>query len=211
MFDTALTLFGTPVTWLEVLAFVLALANIACNVFEIHWGWPLTVIASALYAWLFFASKLYGEAGVNVFFAVTAVWGWSQWLKGQYDDGETPLVIRRLTRRGVVNAAAAWTVLWAVCAALLHSVTDSDVVWADGFVTAGSIVGTFLLGRKFIANWPVWLLVNAASIALFAYKGLTLTVVLYAIFFGLALWGWVGWNRRMATSLGLPAHGTDQA
>ena len=209
MFDTAFTLLGTPVTWLEVLAFVLGLANIACNVFEIHWGWPLTVIASGLYACLFYVNKLYGEAGVNVFFAVTAVWGWSQWLKGQYDDGETPLVIRRLTRRGVGNAAAAWAVLWVVCATLLHSITDSDVVWADGFVTAGSIVGTVLLARKFIANWPVWLLVNAASIALFAYKGLTLTVVLYTIFFGLAIWGWVGWHRRMAPSLGALAHGAN--
>ena len=209
MFDTAFTLLGTPVTWLEVLAFVLALANIACNVFEIHWGWPLTVVASGLYAWLFFSSKLYGEAGVNVFFAVTAVWGWTQWLKGQYDDGETPLVIRQLTRRGVGTAAAAWAVLWVVCAALLHKITDSDVVWADGFVTAGSIVGTVLLARKFIANWPVWILVNAASIALFAYKGLSLTVVLYAIFFGLAIWGWVGWHRRMSTSARAPVHGTD--
>lgn len=211
MFDTAFTLLGTPVTWLEVLAFVLALANIACNVFEIHWGWPLTVVASGLYAWLFFSSKLYGEAGVNVFFALTAVWGWSQWLKGQYDDGETPLAIRRLTRRGTVNAAIAWVVLWVACAALLHSVTDSDVVWADGFVTAGSIVGTFLLGRKFIANWPVWLVVNAASVGLFAYKGLTLTVVLYTIFFGLAIWGWVGWQRRMTLSLRASAHGSHPA
>ena len=209
MFDTAFTLLGTPVTWLEVLAFVLGLANIACNVFEIHWGWPLTVIASGLYAWLFYASQLYGEASVNVFFAVTAVWGWSQWLKGQYDDGETPLVIRKLTRRGVGNTVVAWIVLWVVCATLLHKITDSDVVWADGFVTAGSIVGTVLLARKFIANWPVWLLVNAASIALFAYKGLTLTVVLYAIFFGLAIWGWLGWHRRMASSLEALTHGAN--
>lgn len=61
MFDTAFTLLQTPVTWLEVLAFVLALANIACNVAEIHWGWPLTLAASGLYAWLFYASGLYGE------------------------------------------------------------------------------------------------------------------------------------------------------
>ena len=198
MLDTAFTLLGTPVTWLEVLAFVLALANIAFNVGEIHWGWPLTVIASGLYAWLFFASKLYGEAGVNVFFAVTAVWGWSQWLKGHGDDGQAALRIHHLTRAGTAQTALAWAALWAVCAALLGAITDSDVVWADGFVTAGSIVGTFLLGRKFIANWPVWLIVNTASIALFAFKGLTLTVVLYAIFWALAIWGWWGWQRRMA-------------
>jgi nicotinamide mononucleotide transporter len=53
MLDAAFTLLHTPVTWLEVLAFVLALATIACNVYEIHWGWPLTIVSSLLYAWLF--------------------------------------------------------------------------------------------------------------------------------------------------------------
>ena len=197
MLETAFTIWGTPVTWLEVLAFVLALANIWCNVHEIHWGWPLTIVASALYVWLFYVNKLYGEAGVNVFFALTAVWGWTQWLDGTRDATGTPLRIERLNLKGWGALLSAWLVLWLVCSALLHFVTDSDVVWADGFVTAGSVVGTYLLGRKFIANWPVWLLVNAASVALFAHKGLTLTMVLYALFFLLAIWGWVGWHRRL--------------
>jgi nicotinamide mononucleotide transporter len=91
----------------------------------------------------------------------------------------------------------AWATLWLLCAVVLRRVTDSDVPWADGFVTAGSIVGTVLLGRKYIENWPTWLLVNAASVALFAYKGLTLTVLLYVILFALAIWGWVGWHQRL--------------
>ena len=198
MLATAFTLLGTAVTWLELLAFVLALANIACNVFEIHWGWPLTIVASVLYAWLFYASKLYGEAGVNLFFAVTAVWGWWQWLRGHRGGSAAPLGIARLDRRGVLWCLTGYAVLWLVCAQLLHSITDSDVPWADGFVTAGSVVGTVLLARKFIENWPLWLLVNAASIALFAYKGLQLTVLLYVIFFLLAIWGWLGWKKRMA-------------
>ena len=197
MLATAFTLLGTAVTWLEVIAFVLALANIACNVFEIHWGWPLTIIASALYVWLFYVSKLYGEAGVNVFFAVAAVWGWWQWLRGHRADSQSPLKIARLDRNGMVITLAAWAVLWVVGAMLLRAITDSDVPLADGFVTAGSIVGTVLLGRKFIENWPLWLVVNAASIVLFIYKGLHLTVVLYVIFFLLAVWGWIGWTKRL--------------
>ena len=197
MLETALTLLGIAVTWLEVVAFVLALANIACNVFEIHWGWPLTIVASALYAWLFYVSKLYGETGVNVFFAVAAVWGWWQWLRGHRADSHSPLKIARLDRKGLAITSAAWVALWVACAMLLRAVTDSDVAWADGFVTAGSVVGTVLLARKFIENWPLWLIVNAASIALFAYKGLHLTVVLYVIFFILAIWGWFGWTKRL--------------
>ena len=205
MLDTAFTLLGTAVTWLEVIAFVLALANIACNVFEIHWGWPLTIIASALYVWLFYASKLYGEASVNVFFALAAVWGWWQWLRGHRADSSMPLSVARLDRRGLIIVVVAWAALWLLCAMLLHAITDSDVVWADGFVTAGSVVGTVLLGRKFIENWPIWLVVNAASVALFVYKGLQLTVVLYVIFFLLAIWGWIGWKTRLAAKPSLQA------
>jgi nicotinamide mononucleotide transporter len=202
MLNTAFTLLGTAVTWLEALAFVLALANIACNVFEIHWGWPLSIIASALYAWLFYVSKLYGEAGVNVFFAIASVWGWWQWLCGHRADSDAPLHIVRLARRGVLWCVVGYAAAWLLCALLLRTVTDSTVPWADGFVTAGSIVGTVLLARKFIENWPLWLLVNAASVALFAYKGLTLTVLLYVIFFLLAIWGWLGWRKRMMSPRG---------
>ncbi len=205
MLETAFNLLGTPVTWLELLAFVLALANIACNVFEIHWGWPLSMVASALYAWLFYVSKLYGEAGVNIFFSVVSLWGWWQWLRGRRADSDAPLQIVRLTRRGWLQCLAGYAAAWLACALLLRFVTDSTVPWADGFVTAGSIVGTLLLARKYIENWPLWLLVNAASVALFAYKGLTLTVLLYVIFFLLAIWGWLGWRNRMAALPGSAA------
>ncbi len=197
MTATAFTLLGTAVSWLELIAFVLALASITCNVFEIHWGWPLTIVASALYAWLFYTFKLYGEAGVNLFFVLIAGWGWWQWLYGQRDASGAALRIAQLQRRGWALSALAWVLLWLACAWLLRTLTDSDVPWADGFVTAGSIVGMVLLGRKYIQNWPTWLLVNAASIALFAYKGLALTVVLYGIFFLLAIWGWIGWRKRL--------------
>ena len=131
MLETAFTLLGTAVTWLEVIAFVLALANIACNVLEIHWGWPLTIVASALYAWLFYASKLYGEAGVNVFFAVAAVWGWWQWLHGHRAVSNAPLRVARLDRKGLVLTVGAWAILWIVCALLLRSYGCREVKVAE--------------------------------------------------------------------------------
>lgn len=198
MLEVAFVLLDTPVTWLEVLAFVLALANIGCNVAEIHWGWPLSIAASALYAWLFYVSRLYGEASVNLFFAATAIWGWWQWLHGRRPDSGDSLQIARLARRGQLLAGLSWLATWVLCSALLYLITDSDVWWADGFVTAGSIVGTVLLGRKYIENWPVWLLVNVASVALFLFKGLPLTALLYVLFLGLAVMGWTGWNKRYA-------------
>lgn len=198
MLEPAFTFLGTAVTWLEAIAFVLALANIVCNVREIHWAWPLAIVASLLYAWLFQASRLYGEAGVNVFFAAAALWGWWQWLYGHRKTMPGRLRVAQLDARGRIGSMLGWVLLWGLLALVLEHATDSDVPYADAFVTAGSIVGTVLLGRKFIENWWVWLIVNAASVALFVYKALWLTAVLYAIFFGLALWGLAHWRRQVA-------------
>ena len=194
MLETAFTLWAAPVTWLEVLAFVLAVACVSYNILEIHWGWPLAIASSLLYAWLFYASGLYGEAGLQLFFVATAAWGWWQWLFGRRETGAV-LTVASLTRAGLARAVFAWALGWGALGLFLATLTDSQVPYFDAFPTAGSLLGQVLLGRKFIENWPVWVVVNAASVALFASRGLWLTTLLYAVFFAMALAGWWRWRR----------------
>jgi nicotinamide mononucleotide transporter len=198
MLEPAFVLLGTQIVWLEIWAFVLALACVVCNVLEIHWGWPLAFVSSVLYAWLFFVSKLYGEGGLQLFFAATAVWGWWQWLFGKRRDKRgmaEPLLVARLSVRGRAIAALSWLIAWPATGLILSRVTDTDVPYLDAFPTVGSVIGQILLGRKFLDNWPAWLVVNLASIGLFAYKGLWLTAALYVLFALLALTGWLRWSR----------------
>ena len=93
------------------------------------------------------------------------------------------------------GAAAATLAAWPAVALLLDHGTDSDVPWLDALPTVASVTGQILLGRKLVENWPVWLAVNVVSVGLFAYKGLWLTVVLYAIFAVLSVVGWRAWSR----------------
>ncbi len=196
MFAEAFVLWGAPTTWLEVIAFVLALAMVGCNIREIHWGWPLAAISSALYCTLFWRSKLYGDAALQVFFALVALWGWSQWLRGRRNDGGA-LTVSRLSRRGLLTSLAAGALLWPATGWFLKTWTDTDVPWWDAFPTAISVIGQILLGRKVLENWAVWLVVNLVSIGLFAWKGLWLTVVLYSLFAALSIVGWRAWQRRL--------------
>ncbi|MRD48958.1 nicotinamide riboside transporter PnuC [Caenimonas koreensis] len=195
LFAQAFTLWGAPTTWLEVIAVVLALAMVGCNIREIHWGWPLAAASSALYFLLFWRSKLYGDAGLQVFFALVALWGWYQWLRGVQPDGSA-LKVTRLPRRSVALAIVTCVVLWPLTAFFLMKFTDTDVPWWDGFPTAVSLVGQYLLGRKYIENWLVWIVVNVVSVGLFAYKGLWLTVGLYGVFIALSVVGWREWSKR---------------
>lgn len=194
----AFSLWGSPVTWLEIAAFVLSLAMVVCNMRVNPWGWPLAMASSLLYALLFASSKLYGEAGLQLFFVAMAMWGWWQWLR-HAEQGATPLPVRAMSVRQRQMALAVTAAGWPLLALLLKRVTDSDVPWMDALPTVASITGTWLLGRKWIENWAVWLGVNLFSLALFSHKGLWLTVVLYALFAAMSVLGWRAW-RRLQTS-----------
>jgi nicotinamide mononucleotide transporter len=194
LLSVAFSLWGSPVTWLEIAAFVLSIWMVACNMRVDALAWPLAIIASLLYAGLFAASKLYGEASLQIFFAVIALWGWWQWLRGRGGDGGA-LVVHRMTRRVAWSALLATLAGWPLLAALLARFTDSDVPFLDALPTVASITGQVALGRKLIENWPIWIAVNLISIALFAYKSLWLTVLLYAVFVVLSVLGWRAWAR----------------
>ncbi len=195
IFAPAFSLWGSPVTWLELVAVVLALAMVACNIREIHWGWPLAIASSLLYFLLFWRSKLYGDAVLQIFFAAVASWGWYQWLRGRRSDG-SELRVAWLPMRGRMAALAAALALWPATGWFLKTFTDTDVPWWDAFPTAVSLVGQYLLGRKFIENWAVWIIVNVVSVGLFAYKALWLTAGLYIVFIALSVVGWQAWRAR---------------
>jgi nicotinamide mononucleotide transporter len=192
----AFVLWGAPTTWLEVVAFALALAMVGCNIREIHWGWPLAIASSLLYFVVFWRSKLYGDAVLQIFFAVVALWGWLQWLRGVRADGSA-LKVARLSARGLASAVAASLVLWPLAGWFLLRYTDTDVPWWDAFPTAVSLVGQFLLGRKYLETWAVWVVVNIVCVGLFAYKGLWLTTLLYTLFIALSIVGWRAWKARL--------------
>lgn len=190
----AFTLWGSPVTWIEVAGFVLAVWMVVCNMRVQPLAWPLAIVSSLLYALLFAHSKLYGEASLQGLFVLIALWGWWQWVR-RPQDAAAPLVVHSLSTSGrwqtLVLTLAAWPLLgW-----VLQHVTDSDVPYLDALPTVGSITGQILLGRKAVENWPVWVIVNLVSIALFAVKGLWLTVLLYALFTAMAWAGWRVWRR----------------
>jgi nicotinamide mononucleotide transporter len=190
-------LLGSPVTWLEIVAFALALWMVFANMRVQLVAWPLAIASSLGYLVLFAHSRLYGEAGLQVMFIVVAAWGWWQWKYGRLADGSA-LKVRRIGARTAVAVALAAATAWPLLGLLLSRLTDSDVPFFDALPTAGSVAGQWLLGRQYVENWPVWLGVNLVSVALFAYKELWLTVLLYALFALLSVVGWRAWQRRAA-------------
>lgn len=191
MNDT-LALLGLTTTPLELLSFILAVITVVLNIRQNHWAWLFAIVSSATYALVFFDARLYGDAALQGVFIAASSWGWYQWLHGAH--GET-LAVTRLNGKGVAWSVGGWAVGFVLLAAFLKTFTDTDVPHADGFLTAGSLVGQFLLGRKKVENWHVWIVVDVLYVGLYVFKGLMLTAVLYAIYVVLASIGLRAWAK----------------
>jgi nicotinamide mononucleotide transporter len=196
LFAAAFTLFGSPFTWLELIAFALSIAMVIANMRVWHGAWPLAIAASALYAVFFAQGKLYGEAALQLFFIVVSVWGWWCWWTAR-NPSDAALGVAATPRTEAITYIALFVAGTPAIALFLSSITDASLPWADAAPTVGSVIGQIMLARKRIENWLVWIAVNAFSVALFAYKGWWLTALLYAIFVGLSIQGWLSWRRLL--------------
>jgi nicotinamide mononucleotide transporter len=185
---------GFSTTLLELISFVLSIVTVLLNIRRIHWAWLFAIVSSATYGIVFFKARLYGDAGLQAVFIAASVWGWYEWLRGTGSD-DRPLVVTRLGRKGWTWSLAGWALGFGLLSWFLHAYTDTDVPHMDGFLTAGSLLGTLLAARKKVENWHVWIAVDVLYVGLYVYKGLHLTAVLYAVFVVMAALGLRTWAQ----------------
>jgi nicotinamide mononucleotide transporter len=189
----------------ELAGFVLSLAMVFCNIKEIHWGWPLAIASSVLYGMVFWNSQLYGEASLQVMFVLTSLWGWHQWLTGKQTDlaqahdleAPAPLKISCLLPSERQKALLTAMLAWPALTFFLYRFTDSQVAVWDALVTTLSLLAQYLLAKKKLENWWVWLVVNLLTIGLMLVKSLWLTAVLYLIFAVLSYVGLKAWQKQL--------------
>ncbi len=179
---------------LELIAAVLGLISVALTVRQHIFCWPTGLAMVLLYIHVFYEAKLYSDMLLQVVFVVLQIYGWYAWLHGGRD--RSPLAVTRLRPlHGVC-----WLVAGAVGTSLLGSAmsawTDASYPFLDAGITVASLIAQWLMARKFLESWLVWIAVDIASIGLFSVKSLYPTLVLYCIFLVMAVWGWWSWRAH---------------
>lgn len=183
---------------IEVLGFLTGAVCVFLQVREKIWNWPIGIANNLLYLVMFWQHRLYADACLQLFFMGISVYGWWKWLYGGKDHSR--LSVQRTGRRfgllllGITVASAF------LISSILRRFSDSDVPYADATTTAMSLTAQFMLGRKLIENWFLWITVNVLYIGLYCYKRLFLTAFLYAIFIVLCWMGYKAWSKTLPTS-----------
>jgi len=181
---------------LELIAALVGALSVWLSVRQNIWSWPTAIVNVVLYAIVFYEAKLYADMGLQVVYAVLSIYGWYEWLYG--GAGRTELRVTRTgARLGVLLAliAAAGSV---VIGLFLHHETDAALPFMDSFLSSTSLVAQWMMTKKLLENWAVWISVDVLYVGMFIFKGLFLTSALYAVFLALAIKGFIDWRRSMS-------------
>ena len=187
--------------WIEIFGVVTGILYVILEVKQNRFLWPLGIITSAAYIYIFFNGKFYADMGLQVYYVLISIYGWYYWSRGgdRADSGELPVV--RINRQQLLLLFLTFALAWAGIYFVLDRYTDSTVPLGDSFTTALAIVATWMLTRKIIEQWFLWIIANVVSIGLYIYKGLYPTVILYAVYAGMAVYGYMEWKRSMNKKL----------
>ena len=189
---------------LEWLAAGLGVINIALLIFRSQWNFAFAILSVSLYVFIFFESRLYAESGLQVFFILANIWGWTMWrraLRAGVDDRK--VAVRWLDWRGrivwlTVTAAISLNLGW-----LLHQYTNAAMPFADSAIAGASVAAQILLGLRRIENWVLWIAIDVGAIALYLERGLYPTAGLYAAMLVMSILGlkeWITVARRQRTA-----------
>jgi nicotinamide mononucleotide transporter len=171
-----------------------AAAIVLAGLNSVHTWWT-SIVGCALFACVFYVSRLYADVTLQVFFVVASIVGWWRWIRGEQG---TELPVRHSEPRFVAMATGAGIVVAAGYGWLLHRFTDAYAPFLDSIILAFSVLGQLLLIGRRVENWWCWLLVNTIAVPLYAARGLYLTAVLYAGFWVNAIVALKKWQGLVA-------------
>ncbi len=188
---------------IEVLGAILGLFYIVFSIRQNILTWPTGLLTSALYVVVFFRSGFYADMGLQLYYVFISIYGWYFWLKGNTkESAETgSLQVRRTSKKLALNLTLMFFLLYGVIIFILLNFTDSTVPYMDTLTTALSIVATWMLAKKYIEHWLIWIFVDLVSTGLYVYKSLWPTVILFLVYTFMAVVGYREWRKDLKPTL----------
>ena len=181
---------------LEFIAVVFGVVSVFLSVRENIWSWPTAIVNVSLFFVLFFQAGLYSDMGLQAVYFALSVYGWYEWLYG--GKGHTALKVSKTPTHVWMILSTIAVVTWAFLGRITSRLPGASLPYVDAATTTTSLVAQWMMTRKLVENWLLWVVVDVAYIAMFVFKDLYLTAVNYAIYLVLAAMGYVTWRRSLA-------------
>jgi nicotinamide mononucleotide transporter len=182
--------------YIELLGVVLSILYLWLSIRQNILLWPLGILSAFMYIIVFFQSKFYADMGLNVYYFFISIYGWIYWSAAKREKKSgLPVSNVGLIRGSILLMII--LLLFLILGYVLDHFTDSPIPYWDALTTAGSIVATWMLTRKIIEHWIIWVFVDIISLGLYVYRGLYPTAILFTLYTIMAVIGYYSWKRSL--------------
>lgn len=185
-------------TTIEVLAALFGIISVYLGTRQNVWIWPTGIVNVGLYIIVFFQARLYADMGLQVVYLILSIYGWYAWLYG--GARHSPLRVTRATPRLILALLLVNIAAWLALGTLLVQHTDAAIPWLDSLLATTSLVAQWMMTRKLLESWLVWIAVDVVYVPMYVSRGLDVTAVLYAVFLILAVLGYRDWRSSWRAS-----------
>lgn len=185
--------------YLEVAGILIGLIYLVLEYKASVWLWPVSIAMPAIYIFIYYDAGLYADMGISIYYILASIYGLICWLKGssgEENDNEV-LKISHIPGNKYLPLVVVSLLIFTFIGFILSHFTDSTVPWADSFTTALSIIAMWLLARKYVEQWILWIIADIACGVLYFYKSLYLTGLLYILYAVIAVFGYRKWLKMM--------------
>lgn len=162
------------------------------------WSWPLAIISVSIYIIIFYDAKLYADAGLQVYFLITNIYGWYFWSRKSEKDEKVPVSFA--SGKSIILSLIAIVIFTLLLGTFLYKGTDASFPYIDSFCTACSLIAQLFLARKIIENWLIWIFVDIIYVGVYLEKDLHLTAGMYALYILIAAMGYINWKKEFRQS-----------
>jgi nicotinamide mononucleotide transporter len=216
LYDAQVTIAGHPITWREILGNAFGFASAVGGLRRRVWAWPVGIVGNVLLFTVFIAATfdaqaqqpLFGQAGRQVFFIITSIYGWWRWNEvrklNQHGADQPAITPRWATTRERVSIGVFWLVGVLVVQQVFATIGASWPAprwyfWCDAWIFVGSMVATYAMARGWNEFWLAWIAVDIVGVPLLVHSGYIPTAVLYAFYSVFVIYGFVAWVRATRT------------
>ncbi|WP_430734437.1 nicotinamide riboside transporter PnuC [Halodesulfovibrio aestuarii] len=187
--------FVDAMSWPERISIATGLIYIVLSVRQKPLCWPIGIVSVGIWMVVVFNGRLYMDAFLQLVYVVLGFYGWWQWLRGGEND--TPLPVRTVDRSLALKLTCVGIVGIGIFGYISQNVLHAAFPWLDTVTTVISLIAQYLLARKYLENWILWIVADAMYIYIYFAKGWTGYSGLMAVYTLMAIAGLYSWYKSM--------------
>ncbi|MHA7942735.1 nicotinamide riboside transporter PnuC [Formosa sp. 3Alg 14/1] len=158
---------------------------------------PTGMISTLIFVYLLLHWGLLGDMMINAYYFIMSVYGWYFWTRKSDNEAVTPISTTTKKEQKISVAIFFATMIFVYIVYTIFDKLTSWVAWIDILTTGLFFVGMWLMAKRKIENWILWIFADIISIPLYFYKGFTFTSLQYLGFTFIAISGYYAWKKTL--------------